>query len=198
MTYSYETYNSDTIDPDNFGRLEQFVLEQSSEHPALKNMAWDPNSGFLYNVASQLRWRTDQGKIYAVTDAGDIVAISCVEYPEGASNWAIGGIRTWVTPAHRQTHLPSYVLGKQVDWARKHDCDFMLLTFNEYNKAAHTTVTKRYESKAGWSTWWDDCLAVPGPVVIRNVPQWCVIKPVLCSDNTKNLKTLKHWETSHK
>lgn len=195
MIYNYETYTSDTISPGNFDRLEAFINSQlDTAHPALTNMTWDPNGGFLYNVANQLRWRRDQGNIYAVIYDGNIVAISCVEYPENTSSWAIGGIRTWIAPANRKTHLPSYVLDKQIDWARARNCNFMLLTFNEYNKAAHTTVVKGYESKAGWSNWWTDCLAVPDPVIIRTVPQWCVIKPVLCTNNATNLQALKQWQ----
>lgn len=199
MTYSYETYTSDTIDPDNFRRLDDFIAGQmSTTHPAIKNMSWDPNGGFLYNVANRLRWCLDQGKIYVVTADQDIVAISCVEYPEGSFDWAIGGIRTWIAPAYRTTHLPSYVLSKQVDWARERGCKFLLLTFNDYNKAAHTAVMRRYRNKAGWSNWWDDCIAVPDPVPIRNVPQWCVIKPVQCADHAANLLALTQWQDSHK
>lgn len=195
MTYRYETYTSDTINPADFNRLKAFIDSQlDTAHPALVNMTQDPNGGFLYNVANQSRWRTDQGNIYVVTCNGNIVAISCIEYPERSTSWAIGGIRTWITPANRQTHLPSYVLDKQMNWARDRNCNFMLLTFNEYNKVAHTTVVKGYENKAGWSTWWSDCVAVPKPVIIRYVPQWCIIKPVICTDNAANLQVLKQWQ----
>jgi hypothetical protein len=199
MSYSYETYTSDTIDQDNFKRLSDFVDSQSNNnHPAFKNMSWNPDSGFLHSVANQLRWRSDQGKIYVVTLEGNIAAISCVEFPEGSTEWAIGGIRTWIAPAYRKTHLPSYVLDKQVAWARDHACAFLLLTFNEYNKVAHTTLTKGYARRGGWSTWWYDCLAVPDTVLIRHVPQWCVIKPVQCTDNRKNLQVLTHWQRCNK
>ena len=198
MIYGCETYTSDTIDPADFKRLEEFVESQSGNHPAIKNMSWDPTCGFLYNVANQLRWRTDQGKIYAVTSGANIAAISCVEFPEGSIGWAIGGIRTWVAPAYRNTYLPSYVLNKQVDWAREHNCNFLVLTFNDYNKVTHTTLVNGYMGKAGWSKWWDDCLAAPDPVMIRHVPQWCVIKPVLCTDNVRNLQELTRWQGSDK
>lgn len=199
MPYSYETYNSDTIDQVNFKRLEEFVDTQSNKnHPAFKNMSWNSECGFLHSVSNSLRWRTDQGKIYVVTQEENIAAISCVEFPEGSVEWAIGGIRTWIAPEYRKTHLPSYVLDKQVSWARAQGCGFLLLTFNEYNKTAHTTLIKRYTSKAGWSTWWHDCLAAPDPVLIRHVPQWCVIKPVHCTDNIKNLQVLTQWQDQNK
>lgn len=161
----------------------------------MSNMAWS-QSGLLHNIHNQLRWRTDQGMIYVVTANNQIVAVSCVEYPEHATNWAIGGIRTWIVAHHRTTHLPSYILDQQIVWARARSCDFLTLTFNEYNRAAHRAVQKGYSGKAGWSTWWQDCLAVPAPIKIRNVNQWCVIKPVACSNNKQNLDTLIEWENS--
>ena len=196
--YQYESYYSDTITPDDFARLESFLKEcDHSDDPAAANMQWQKTAGFLYNIKNQLRWRTDQGKIFLILDQGQPVAVSCIEFPEHSHNWAVGGVRTWITPAYRSRQLASFFLNKQMQWAVERNCNFILLTFNDYNKAAWTAVKSdaKYRRAANWSAWWDDCLAAPDQIRVRNTLQWCVIKPVQCNNNHQNLQELIQWSS---
>ena len=197
MTYTVETYNSDTIQPIQYQRIKEYVEMEctKSNHSAVSNMlAWD-TSGLLFNIEHKLRWRTDQGKIYLFVDNQTIITISCIEFPENTKDWAIGGSRTWVSAEYRNKHMPSTILKEQSKWAYINNCDFMLLTFNQYNKSAYTSFCygPRARKKAGWTDWWDDCIAVPNPVKIRHTDQWCIIKPLLPQNNTINLEKLVHW-----
>lgn len=197
--YQYESYTSDTILPEDFDRLAEFLAEcDTSDDPAAINMQWREPAGMLYNIKTQQRWRTDQGKIFLVMDQDRPVAVSCVEYPERSYSWAVGGVRTWITPTYRSKQLANFFLSKHLQWAAQHDCNFMLLTFNDYNRAAWLAVDRdpKYRRVANWSDWWDDCLAVPDPVEVRNTPQWCVIKPVKCQDNQANLEELLAWSVA--
>lgn len=194
--YQFESYTSDTIRPEAFVKLEEFLREcESSDDPAAVNMGWQSPAGFLYNVKNQLRWRSDQGCIFLVIDQGRPIALSCVEFPEGSYCWAVGGVRTWITPSHRSKQVANFFLNKHLQWAAQRNCSFMLLTFNDYNRAAWTAVAKdpKYRRAANWSDWWDDCLAVPEKLLVRSVYQWCVVKPVKCLDNTKNIEELIAW-----
>ena len=197
MTYIVETYNSDTIQPIQYQRIKEYIeLEcTKSNHSAVSNMlSWD-TSGLLYNINYKLRWRTDQGQIYLFVDNQQIITISCIEFPENSKEWVIGGSRTWVSSDYRNKHMPSTILKEQSKWAYTNNCDFMLLTFNQYNKSAYTSFCHgpRARKKAGWTNWWDDCVAVPNPVKIRHTDQWCIIKPLLQQNNTINLEKLTHW-----
>jgi len=200
MTYLFKTHASDSITLEEYQELAGFVHSQEGDpSPAYENMLDLAPAGFLYNIRTQQRWRSDQGKIYAATDQqNNILAVSCVEYPENSVEWALGGIRTWIVKSHRGTHLPSAMLSEQVQWCAERGCRFMLLTFNEYNRRAHTALrlTPTQRRASGWSTWWDDCVAVPTPLVIRNTEQWCVIKPVCESNNQENLKKIYDWANS--
>ena len=196
MTYTFWSTTSDTITAEEFNRLADFIKRETtaSTEPAAANMGSDSTAGFLYNIKNQLRWRSDTGAIYIAEYRGDIAAVSCVEYSENTRTWAIGGIRTWISPAHRIQKLPSQFLEQQAEWAQAHDCNFMLVTFNDYNRALHTAVHRGlYRVGLGWSMWWADCLAVAKQVTIRYTPQWCVIKPIHCRDNQVNLKELIAW-----
>ena len=199
MTYKFWYTTSDTVTSKEFDKLAAFITQETSAstEPAAANMGLDSTAGFLYNIKNQTRWRNDAGAIYVAEDNNQIVAVSCVEYAEGATSWAVGGIRTWITPTHRTYQLPGKLLNQQTVWAQAHNCNFMLVTFNDYNRALHTAVQRGIYSKSlGWSTWWDDCIAVPNPVSIRYTPQWCVIKPVLEQDTSVNLLELAAWAIS--
>jgi len=196
MTYTFWSTTSDTITAAEFDKLAAFVKQETanSTEPAAVNMGQDNTAGLLYNITNQLRWRSDTGAIYVAEHRDRIVAVSGVEYAEHTGSWAIGGIRTWITPEHRAQKLPGQFLERQTEWARTHGCSFMLVTFNDYNRALHVAVRRGlYRASLGWSMWWDDCLAVTDPVTIRYTPQWCVIKPVLQSDNQVNLQELIAW-----
>lgn len=197
--YQYESFASDTILPDDLARLADFLKEcDNSDDPAAVNMQWQEPAGFLYNVKNRLRWRSDQGKIFLILDQGRPVALSCVEFPENSYSWAVGGVRTWITPEYRSRQLANFFLNKHLQWAAERNCNFMLLTFNDYNKAAWTAVAAdpKYRRAANWSDWWDDCYAVPQKVQVRHMLQWCVIKPVLSMNNLDNAEELIRWAAS--
>ena len=193
--YHYETYYSDTINDGDLKNIEEFVREaEHSDEPAAVNMGWEPPAGLLYNIRNRLRWRSDQGQIVVITDQSKNVAISCVEYPEGDYTWAIGGIRTWITPEYRSRQIAHHFLSVHYKWAKIRGCKFLLLTFNEYNKSAwHAIKEPKFRKAANWSSWWDDCLAVEEPLIIRNTTQWVVIKPVICRNNQQNKNDLLAW-----
>lgn len=197
--YTSKTYNSDTITAEEFDEIETFLMETvDRDEPASVNMCWEP-AGLLHNVKNKSRWRQDQGLIYLIFSYDRAVAISCVEYPENSTQFAIGGIRTYLKPECRATGIMGYVLGEQETWARSKGCDFMVVTFNDYNKTAHTAISlgPKYRRAAGWSAWWDDTWPAPEPVVIRHTRQWAVIKPVLVTDPAQNYQTLLNWEINN-
>jgi len=196
MTYTTWSTTSDNITAAELDKLAAFIDQEitNSTEPAAANMGLASTAGLLYNIKNQLRWQTDVGAIYVAEYNQHVVAVSCVEYSENTRTWAIGGIRTWISPAHRIQKLPGRFLEQQTEWARAHDCNFMLVTFNDYNRALHTAVRRGlYRASPGWSMWWADCLAVAEQVTIRHTPQWCVIKPIHCCDNQVNLQELIAW-----
>lgn len=197
--YQHESYTSDTIATEELDRIEQF-LSHSVDHtePASVNMFWS-ESGLLYNIKHQQRWRSDQGQIYLILQDQTPVAVSCVEYPEGSREFAIGGIRTYIDPKYRSDGVAGYALRQQESWARDRACKFMIITFNEYNKIAHLAVEKnpKYRRIAGWSDWWDDCCALPDPITVRYTQQWAVVKPLACQDQKENCRQLVEWANKY-
>ena len=193
--FHYETNSSDTITDIELANIAEFVAEaEKSQEPAATNMGWNEPAGLLYNIKNQLRWKTNQGKIVLVLDHDKPVAISCVEYPEHDYTWAIGGIRTWITPQYRARKVAKVFLNVHYNWARSRGCKFLVITFNDYNRSAwHAVKNPKYRSTANWSDWWDNCVAVDQPLIIRHVPQWCIIKPVLSNSNDKNIEDILAW-----
>ena len=195
--YSIEQFSSDNITSEQYQKLQNFVDQEcaNSLHPARSNMLDQPPAGMLYLIKNQLRWQQDHGAIFLVHHNDDVIAVSAVEYPEMSTDWVIGGIRTWIKTQHRSTALAGYFLPAQYAWAQQRDAEFMLLTFNHYNKKAWNAVAgpPRYRRQAGWSAWWDDCLAAPEVVTVRHTEQWCVIKPISQLDNQLNLAKLQSW-----
>lgn len=195
--YTIDSYTSDKIAGSDFSRIEEFVEKElaNTESKAAVNMSLTSPSGYLYNIKNQLRWRQDCGCFYTASVDGNIVAVSAVEYPEGATDWSVGGVRTWITPEYRTRHAASAIMQHQVEWSRARNCDFMLLTFNEYNKAVNTGLQRGFEflRARGWNDWWADCVPVPGTVWVRHTEQWAVIKPVNCTDAASNLQKLELW-----
>lgn len=195
MTYTIESFTSDTIAPDDFERIETFLCESVNlSEPASVNMFWEL-PGLLQNIHTQTRWTSDQGAIYLVLKYNQIIGVSCVEYPEGSREFAIGGIRTYIDPQHRSSGIVGLILEQQTNWALDRQCQFMIVTFNDYNRVAHTAVgmSPKYRRAAGWSSWWDDCYPVPEPLNIRNTLQWAVIKPVLNLNAQENCQALLTW-----
>lgn len=197
--YTIDTYTSDTITDSDFSRIESFIQAELADTraEAAVNMAWESPHGYLYNVKNKLRWRSDCGIMHTASIDGNIVAVSAAEYPEDATDWAIGGNRTWINPKYRTRHAASAMMRHQVEWARSRGCDFMLLTFNDYNKSVNLALQRgfSYLKSRGWNDWWQDCVPVPGTLVVRNTVQWAVIKPVLCTDAASNLLKLHQWNT---
>lgn len=201
MTYTHESFCSDTITPEQLAKLETFIADAlDPAEPAAVNMGRDNSAGLLYNIDHQLRWKSDQGVIFLIYAGLEPVAVSCVEFPENETKFAIGGIRTWIKATHRRSQIAGYFLNLHSTWAREHACDFLLITFNDYNRAGHRGVQRgaKFRQAAGWSTWWDDCTALEQPLMIRNVSQWCVIKPVNTHDMAHNVELLKAWATKNK
>lgn len=195
--YTIDTYTSDTISDYDFSRIESFVNSElgNTRDEAAVNMAWESPHGYLYNVKNKLRWHSNCGIMNTASVNDAIVAVSAVEYPEDATDWAIGGNRTWISPDYRTRHAASAMMRYQVEWARERDCDFMLLTFNEYNKSVNLALQRgfSYLKSRGWNDWWADCIPVPDTIVVRNTIQWAVIKPVHCDSATNNLQKLELW-----
>lgn len=197
--YSYDLICSDTITPNQLKKIERFIADTVDPgEPAAGNMGRDNPAGLLYNIDHKLRWCVDQGAIFLIYDNSEPVAISCVEYPENTDQFAIGGIRTWIKRSHRATQIAGYFLDLHCRWARHENCAFMLITFNDYNRAGYLGVRRgpKFRKAAGWSTWWDDCVALEQPLNIRNTEQWCVIKPIYSDDTASNIKVLERWATS--
>lgn len=197
--YSYESFCSDTVTPSQLKKLEQFLADNTDyTEPAAVNMGRDNSAGLLYNIDHQLRWRVDQGAIFLIYSNNEPVAVSCVELPDNTDQFAIGGIRTWIKSSHRGTQIAGYFLNLHCLWAQQKNCAFLLITFNNYNRAGHTGVQRgsKFRRAAGWSSWWDDCVALDKPLNIRNTDQWCVIKPVCSKDMLHNTEVLSHWATT--
>lgn len=200
MTYSFISYTSDTITHAEFDQLETFLSESVQlNEPASVNMFWEPQ-GLLHNIHAKLRWRTDQGRIYLILKDNRPIGVSCVEYPEGSQQFAIGGIRTYLDTANRGAGAVGAVLEQQTVWAQERSCQFMIVTFNGYNRVAHRAVglSAKYRCAAGWSPWWDDCYAVPEPLNIRHTMQWVVVKPIqLNTDMTEKCQVLVDWANKY-
>lgn len=201
MNYRITSFTSDQIDQHEYTQLKEFLTIEctDSTEPAAVNMLYSQPSGLMYNIDKQLRWREDQGRIYLMYDNDRVIGVSCVEFPERSQNFAIGGIRTWITQSHRSQALIHLLLDQHRDWAYQRSCKFLLLTFNHYNRAAHLAMFKssKFRQSIGWSDWWDDCHPVGKPISIRNTDQWCIIKPVHSNDITANLFVLSQWEQTN-
>ena len=200
MTYSFISYTSDTVTDSEFDQLETFLSESVQlNEPASVNMFWEPQ-GLLQNIHSKLRWRTDQGRIYLILKEDRPVGVSCVEYPEGSKQFAIGGIRTYLDTANRGAGAVGAVLEQQTVWAQERSCQFMIVTFNDYNRVAHRAVglSAKYRHAAGWGPWWDNCYPLPEPVNIRHTMQWVVIKPIqLNTEMAENCQVLLDWANKY-
>ena len=199
--YSYESYSSNTITPKQLKDLESFIDSAlDTSEPAAVNMGRDNSAGLLYNIDHQLRWRSDQGAIFLIYADREPVAVSCVEFPENEQAFSIGGIRTWIKASHRRSQIAGYFLDLHCRWAQERGCAFLLITFNDYNRAGQWGVQRgsKFRQAAGWSPWWDDCVALDQPLTIRSVSQWCVIKPVVSNNMEHNIQLLQAWAAKNK
>jgi hypothetical protein len=179
--------SSDNITETVLNELIGFVAEQAARHPnhpALSNMGSSPPAGMLHNITSRSRWTSDVGEIAILRADGNIVGVSCVETCEMHQRLSIGGIRCWLDDRHRTDQLMSkYLLSSNLKWTKEKGLLGMMLTFNHYNKWIYNGISRAAIGKpAGigtiWSRWWDDCIPLPFPIVVRYTMQWCVIKPL--------------------
>jgi hypothetical protein len=159
------------------------ILRQYPEHPAVGNMGWAKNSGLLWCIDNQSRWRQDQGEIAILLDDKELICgVSCVEHSVLA-NASIGGIRTWLNEQHRDKNAMSrYLLASNLTWSQTQHKQGMILSFNDYNKWIWIGVKRKSQGKAAgmgtlWSDWWNDCRIIDKQLRIRGVDQWCVVKP---------------------
>lgn len=187
MKYHTLQCTSNTISEIILSDLEKFIQKQEiehSSHPALKNMGWEPYVGVLYNISNKLRWTSDIGSISILYNNSDIIGISCSEISENYPNFGIGGIRCWLDSSYRCDQLVSkYLLNDNLNWCINKKLKGMILTFNDYNKWIYDAITRKTNKKTiklanVWSNWWNDCIIINQQINIRNVNQWCVIKPI--------------------
>jgi len=177
---------SDTISPDLYNKALTFVqgiVAENPKSPAIHNMGLDSSAGFLWNVEHKSRWTEGKGEItFLMSDAGDIVGLSCVETSK-QELLSIGGIRTWVLKPYRGKNVISnMLLESNLEWTKNNNMAGMLLTFNDYNRWIYEGIRRKTAGKAAgvasvWSDWWNDCIVIPRPLKVRFVNQWCVLKP---------------------
>lgn len=181
------TTHSDTIEPELYQKLLKFVQDiarEDSKGMVIQNMGLDSEAGMLHNIKSKRRWTQEKGEIsLLVTGVDDtIIGTSCVEHTK-IDLLSIGGIRTWVMKPYRSKNVvTSMMLQSNLDWSTANNKAGMLMTFNKYNHWIYDGIRKKISGRGAglasvWSDWWNDCMAVDEPVRIRNVEQWCVIKP---------------------
>jgi len=179
--------SSDNINETVLKELFEFVAEQAArhpDHPALSNMGSASPAGMLGNIVSRSRWTSDIGEIAILRANRKIIGVSCVELCEVHRDLSVGGIRCWLDDQHRAGQLMSkYLLSSNLKWTKEKNLSGMMLTFNHYNKWIYNGISRASIGKpAGigtvWSRWWDDCIPLPSPIVIRYTTQWCVIKPL--------------------
>jgi hypothetical protein len=187
VSYSCQRTASNLLSKSDWNDLCSFVDIQSSahpQHPAVKNMGFDDNSGFLWNIKEKTRWSDNVGEIAILRYGRSVVGVSCVEDSNLNEYLTIGGIRFWIDKRHRTKQQASnYLLRANLDWSRDRGARGMLLSFNDSNKIIYDTIEKKSAGLAAgfgkiWSNWWNDCLVLPNRIEIRNVMQWCVIKPL--------------------
>jgi hypothetical protein len=185
--YQMQFLHSDTNDQNIIDELERFVARQQdshADHPAIANMLGSTPQGFLYLVRNQQRWRKDQGQIGILRHQKLIIGVSCVEHGNLHQSLSIGGVRCWLDRQHRSKNLMSrFLLDSNIQWSQQHGKIGMLLTFNDYNKWIYTAALRPQHGRAAgissvWSNWWKDIMVIKNPLMVRNVPQWCVCKPI--------------------
>jgi len=81
------------------------------------------------------RFFESRGSFKIAYDRGRIFACSGVYKSTFDDEIAIGGVRTYIDPEYRnRSILREYLLPHHKEWARKHNCKVVALSFNEYNK----------------------------------------------------------------
>jgi len=189
MIYTCDSVTSDTLSNELLQKLELFVSNQQNEHhdhPAVINMGHNPYTGLLWNIQKQHRWQSAQGSIAILLHSDKIVGLSCVELSDEYKNFniTIGGVRCWLDKRHRtENQVTKYLLSQNLSWSIKQKADAMMLTFNDYNKIIYDTIRNKTQGRAAglgkiWSSWWNNCICISRPLIVRNTAQWCVLKPI--------------------
>lgn len=179
--------SSDNVSKSEWNVLAKFINEQMEkhpDHPAISNMGFAPPAGFLHNIQVKSRWTSQIGEIAVLKKNGHLIGVSCVEISDVHTGLSVGGIRFWLDDQHRSTQLASrYLLDSNLRWSKEKGLSGMMLTFNHYNKWIYNGISRAAIGKpvgigSIWSHWWDDCIPIPVPLLIRYTEQWCVIKPL--------------------
>ncbi len=90
------------------------------------NGVFDPPHGCLYGVYSDHE---------GLAGVSTLVGVSGVYRSEFDAHTFIGGVRTWISPAHRLYMLVGdYLLPRQIEFAKQHGGRAFVMTFNEESK----------------------------------------------------------------
>lgn len=116
-----------------------FLSKTSETSPAQSNLwakDWRDKSNTLpYILDYTDRFFESRGNFNIVYDRGRIFACGGVYKSMFDSEIALAGVRTYIDPEYRnQSILREYLLPYHKDWASKHNCKIVALSFNEYNK----------------------------------------------------------------
>lgn len=187
------TTTSDDIDPILYQKAVSFVqsiVSENPQSPAIINMGLDTSAGMLWNITNKTRWTAKKGEIsFLLSQSDEIVGVSCVEKSTNPL-LSIGGIRTWVLKPYRPKNvITNFLLESNLEYTREHNMAGMVLTFNDYNRWIYDGIKRKTSGRAVsvgaiWSDWWNDCIVIAKPVKIRNINQWCVIKPTGLHEQT--------------
>lgn len=180
------TTNSDDIEPALYLKAVSFVqniVAENPKSPAIINMGLDTSAGMLWNISNKTRWKKETGEIaFLLSSSDEIVGVSCVENSP-VRLLSIGGIRTWVLKPYRPKNvITNFLLESNLEYSRSKNMAGMVLTFNDYNRWIYDGIKRKTSGRAVsvgaiWSDWWNDCIVIAKPVKVRNINQWCVIKP---------------------
>lgn len=182
-------YNSDIISYGQFAKVAKFVEDQTSSHPAFVNMGTDGPAGFLFNIFYKRRWTYAEGEIAMLEDDDQIIGVSAVERSSFHNKLTIGGIRMWVDPRYRgrpmtedrNSYASKLLLSSNLDWSDKQGMWAMMVTFNDYNKTIFEGIKRKASGKGvigDHSDWWSDGMPLDRMLNVRNVSQYCVLKPL--------------------
>lgn len=176
----------------------------TTDDDANANM-WHSNWQQMPNTLPYILCNTDRfsdgnGAFHLIIDQNKIVAMGGVQIAHFNNKIAMAGIRTWVKKTHRNKMLVAkYILPTHKDWAIRHGCKQVALSFNEYNKNLTRPFTRVRAGESGSriSKRTPDMMFYNGvneldfKVCIQYTPQW-VIYERLDPDWEFNWRFLSH------
>jgi hypothetical protein len=117
----------------------KFLSTTDKTSPASVNMwdkDWQNKSNTLpYILDYTDRYFESRGSFHILYDDSRIFACGGVYKSNFDNEIAIAGSRTYIDSQYRnKSILREYLLPYHKDWARKHNCKIVALSFNEYNK----------------------------------------------------------------